>query len=34
MLVFNPSKRISADEALKHPFFNGLRDEEYEAESK
>lgn len=34
MLVFNPDKRISADEALKHPFFDGLRDEDFEIESK
>jgi len=24
MLVFDPAKRISARQALKHPYFNGL----------
>lgn len=33
MLVFNPDKRITADESLKHGFFSTIRDEEYEAVS-
>lgn len=27
MLIFNPSKRITTTEALKHPYFRGLHDE-------
>jgi serine/threonine protein kinase len=36
MLVFNPSKRISVDEALAHPYFSAMRNKlcETEAESK
>jgi mitogen-activated protein kinase 1/3 len=30
MLDMNPTRRISAAEALKHPFFEGLHDEEDE----
>lgn len=33
LLVFNPDKRITADEALKHPFFASIRDPEYEVEA-
>lgn len=27
MLIINPSKRITAEEALKHPYFESLHDE-------
>jgi len=30
MLVFNPNKRISAEEALKDPYFDEIRLEEQE----
>jgi len=34
MLVFNPAKRINTKDALKHPYFKELHDEEKEPESK
>ena len=30
MLVFNPDKRISAENALEHPFFKDIREKAYE----
>ena len=29
MLIYEPQKRITADEAIKHPYFNDIR-QEYE----
>ncbi|KAL4435824.1 hypothetical protein ABPG74_015792 [Tetrahymena malaccensis] len=34
MIVFNPDKRISAEEALKHPFFESIREQDFEVEAK
>jgi len=34
MLVFNPNKRISVDEALKHPYLKGLHNPKTEYECK
>lgn len=33
MLVFNPSKRITVEEALKHPYFDSLHDSEDEPQA-
>jgi hypothetical protein len=30
MLVFGPEKRITAEEALQHQYFEDIREEEYE----
>ena len=30
MLVFNPSTRITINEALEHPYFDEIREKEYE----
>jgi len=30
MLVFNPAKRITIDEALEHDYFKEVRDKEHE----
>jgi len=30
MLAINPKKRYSAEECLKHPYFEDLHEEEYE----
>lgn len=33
-VIFSKEKRIRAEEALKHPFFESIRDPEYEVEAK